>query len=79
MAEALSLAPTDRNTLISGAKLYTLLGNRTRAFEALRGAIEQGLNPQLAREDPELSSIRPLPEFEAAIAAGLRARPPSAQ
>ena len=74
VAEALTLAPKDRNVLLGGAKVYTLLGNRTRAYDSLRGAIEHGLNPQLARQDPELSSIKPFPEFESAIAAGLRAR-----
>ena len=74
VAEALVLAPEDRNVLLSSAKVYTLLGNRNRAFDNLRGAIQYGLNPQLARQDPELSSIKPFQEFETAIAGGLRAR-----
>jgi tetratricopeptide (TPR) repeat protein len=73
-AEALALAPTDRNVLLRSAKVYTLLGNRTRAFDSLRGAIEHGLSPQLVRDDPELTPIRSAPQFEAAIAAGLSAR-----
>jgi serine/threonine-protein kinase len=74
VAEALVLAPEDRNVLLSSTKVYTLLGNRSRAFDNLRGAIQYGLSPQLARQDPELSSIKPFQEFETAIAAGLRAR-----
>jgi tetratricopeptide (TPR) repeat protein len=74
VAEALTLGPSDRNVLLSSAKVYTLLGDTARAFENLRGAIEHGLNPQLARRDPELAPIRRSPEFESAIAAGMRDR-----
>jgi serine/threonine-protein kinase len=58
VAEALALAPQELNVLLRSAKVYTLLGNRTQAFGSLRRAIEQGLNSQLARDDPELAALK---------------------
>lgn len=63
-AEATALAPSNRDVLFRSAKVYTLTGNRTAALRALRAAIERGYATELARHDPELASLRSMPEFE---------------
>ena len=74
VAEALALAPEDRNVLLSQHGRCT----RCSATGAGRSTIcaepfNTGSVRKLARQDPELSSIKPFQEFETAIAAGLRA------
>jgi len=73
-AEALTLAPADRDILIMAAKTYLILGDRSASLGRLRAAIERGYNPELARADPELSALKASPAFEEAIAAGMSAR-----
>ena len=77
VAEALALAPDDRDILFRSAKAYLYLGDRKASLERLRLAVERGYPPELARADPELSTLKPLPELELSIAAGLRARAPA--
>lgn len=74
VAEALTLAPDDRDVLLRSAKAYIVLKNRDAALERLRMAVERGYPPQLARDDPELAMLKSSPAFENAIIAGLRAR-----
>jgi tetratricopeptide (TPR) repeat protein/TolB-like protein len=63
-SEALTLSPSNRDILFRVAKVYALTGNRTAALKALRGAIDLGYDRAVARRDPELASLRSLPEFE---------------
>jgi serine/threonine protein kinase/tetratricopeptide (TPR) repeat protein len=74
VAEALTLAPDDRDTQMRSAKVYIVLGNATAALEHLQVAIERGYSPQLARDDPELTALKSSPGFENAVTAGQRAR-----
>jgi tetratricopeptide (TPR) repeat protein/TolB-like protein len=74
IAEALTLSPDDRDIQMRSAKAYIVLGNRRAALERLQKAVERGYPPQLARDDPELTAVKSSPEFENAVAAGLRAR-----
>jgi tetratricopeptide (TPR) repeat protein/TolB-like protein len=70
--EALALQPTNRGILYRVAKVHALTGNRPEAFKALRGAIEQGYDREAARRDPELASLRSLPEFEKVLSEEVR-------
>jgi eukaryotic-like serine/threonine-protein kinase len=74
VAEALTLAPDDRDILSRSAKVYLLLGNVDAALDHLRKAIEHGYPPQFARDDPELTALKSSPGFETAVTSGLRAR-----
>jgi tetratricopeptide (TPR) repeat protein len=69
-AEALVLAPQNREVVFRVAKAYAIAGNTAKAFEHLSLAIALGYVAQVARMDPELKSLRGA-EFERAIAAGL--------
>jgi tetratricopeptide (TPR) repeat protein len=68
-AEAIALAPNSRDVLFRSAKVFALTRNRDAALKALRGAIERGYDAGVARRDPELASLRPLPEFERVLSA----------
>ena len=71
-AEALALMPSNRDILYRVAKVYALTGNRPAALKALRGAIERGYHRDEARRDPELASIKSLPEFETLLSEEVR-------
>jgi eukaryotic-like serine/threonine-protein kinase len=68
-AEAVALAPDDRDVLLRAAKVCARIGNKATALDRLRKAVQRGLSPELARRDPELAPIQRLPEFESTISA----------
>jgi tetratricopeptide (TPR) repeat protein/TolB-like protein len=73
-AEAVVLAPTDRDVRMNVAKAYVVVRNRSEGLRALQAAIALGYEPKMARDDDELELLRESSEFEKAIAAGLAAR-----
>jgi tetratricopeptide (TPR) repeat protein len=66
-AEAMALAPSNRDVQFRSAKVFALTGNRTAALDALRRAIELGYDREVARRDPELAPLRSMQEFEAIL------------
>jgi len=68
-AEAMALAPANRDVLFRSAKVFALTGNNSAAFDALKRAVEGGYDREVARHDPELAPLRSLPEFERALSA----------
>jgi uncharacterized protein len=67
--EAMALMPENRDVPFRSAKVFALAGNGTAALDALRRAVERGYDPQVARRDPELASLKSMPEFESALSA----------
>jgi eukaryotic-like serine/threonine-protein kinase len=63
-AEALALAPSDREVVYKNAAIAALVNDRARALTLLADALRQGYQPQLAREDDDFARLRPLPEFK---------------
>jgi Flp pilus assembly protein TadD len=64
VAEARTLAPTDRETLQRSAEVHARLGDTDTAMRDLRAAIEQGYGKREARENDELLALRSLPAFQ---------------
>lgn len=62
-AEALALAPGDREVLYKNAVIAALLHDRPQALRRLREALDRGYQAQLAREDDDLTGLRTLEEF----------------
>lgn len=67
--EAMALAPSNRDVLFRSAKVFTLTGNRSSGLDALRRAVERGYDREVARRDPELATLRSMPEFDSALSA----------
>jgi eukaryotic-like serine/threonine-protein kinase len=68
-SEAMALAPANRDVLFRSAKVFALSGSRPAALNALRRAVEQGYDREVARLDPELATLRSMPEFGSALSA----------
>ncbi|MFO7692393.1 MAG: tetratricopeptide repeat protein, partial [Vicinamibacterales bacterium] len=64
---AVALLPDDNAVLYKRAVVHALLRQRGEAVEWLRKAIAKGYSPAQARDDPDLGSIRKLPEVEALL------------
>jgi tetratricopeptide (TPR) repeat protein len=64
---AVELTPDDHAILYRRAVVHAVLNQRAEAVEWLRQAIEQGYSPAMARKDPDLESIRKLPQVEALL------------
>jgi serine/threonine-protein kinase len=73
-AEAVVLAPADRDVRIFVAKVYSALDERALGLAALQAAVSLGFEPKMARDDDELAALRKSVGFDAAVAAGLAAR-----
>ena len=63
-AEAVALAPTNREALQRSAEVYALLNQPDAALKASRPAVTHGFESRMARNDDELASLRKLPKFE---------------
>jgi Flp pilus assembly protein TadD len=75
-AAAIALSPGDSVMLYNGACLYARLGEKRRAIDTLGQAIEAGVtNFSWMRNDPDLTSLRDDPEFEALM--GREGAPPA--
>ena len=62
--EALALAPDNRDVVYKNAAIAALFNDRERALKLLEDAIARGVQPNQAREDDDLASLRTLPEFK---------------
>ena len=67
LAEAMAVAPADSEVLYRKAVIHTALAQPTEAIAALRGALERGSSPVLARQDPDLAPLRERPDFKALV------------
>ena len=67
LAEAIALVPTDPDVLYRKAIILTTLGQPAEAVVALRGALERGYSPVLARQDPDLAPLRDRPDFKTLV------------
>jgi tetratricopeptide (TPR) repeat protein len=65
---ARALDPADVSLLYSQAVVDCLAGKQQDALEYVSEAIQKGLSPQIAKNDPELSKLQALPEFTAMMA-----------
>ncbi|MGQ0734906.1 MAG: tetratricopeptide repeat protein [Acidobacteriota bacterium] len=63
-AQAVVLAPEDREVLYKQAAVHALVHDAPVALDALRRAIDRGYEPWLAREDDDLASLRTSPAFD---------------
>jgi eukaryotic-like serine/threonine-protein kinase len=71
-AEAIMLAPANRDVWIRTAKLYTALGNRPSALQAVQTAVALGYEPNMIAGDDELQPLGPL--LAQSVDEGLTAR-----
>ena len=69
IGQAVVLAPDNRDVRHKEAAVFALLAEPQRALAALRNAIDKGLEPELARTDDDLRSLRDVPEFRQMVAA----------
>jgi eukaryotic-like serine/threonine-protein kinase len=61
--QARSLDASDLQLIYDQAQIYALSGKTKEALTALREAFQKGYSPEEALNDPELVSIKGLPEF----------------
>jgi tetratricopeptide (TPR) repeat protein len=62
---AMALRPDDAMVLYNVSCVFSILGNKESALQALRKATDAGFNdPVWARHDPELNLLHGEPEFE---------------
>jgi eukaryotic-like serine/threonine-protein kinase len=63
IARARSVDPKDNALMYDEATIYVLAGRTPEALASLKEALRNGYSIQEARSDPELKSLRSLPEF----------------
>jgi len=68
LTEAMALAPSDPEVLYRKAIYHATFGPPEEAIGALRAAIGHGSSPVLARQDPDLASLRERADFKALVA-----------
>jgi Flp pilus assembly protein TadD len=66
-AAAAALAPKDPEVQYKRAVVAALAGRQDEALDALRLAIDLGINRREAREDRDLASLRNLPAFTSLV------------
>ena len=75
--QALAIDPLDSGVRYNVACLYSVEGARDEALDCLEEVVRAGfINPEWMEKDPDLSSLRGLPRFQALM--GGLARPPPA-
>ena len=72
LAQAVALAPTDRDVLYRKAVVHALLAEPEDALTALREALDHGFSPALAGQDRELTPLRAYPRFQSLLASHRR-------
>jgi serine/threonine protein kinase/tetratricopeptide (TPR) repeat protein len=68
MRQARSLDREDLQLLYYQAEIYSLTSHQKEAITTLRQAFQQGYSPEEAMNDPELGSLKSLPEFTKLVA-----------
>jgi serine/threonine protein kinase/tetratricopeptide (TPR) repeat protein len=66
--QARALDRDDLQLLYSQAEIYSLTNHTQEALTTLRQAFQKGYAPEEAVNDPELGSLKPLPEFTKLVA-----------
>jgi serine/threonine protein kinase/tetratricopeptide (TPR) repeat protein len=66
--QARSLDPDDLQLLYNQAEIYSLANRQKESLLALRDAFKKGYSPEEAVNDPELGSLKSLPEFTKLVA-----------
>jgi tetratricopeptide (TPR) repeat protein len=66
--QARSLDPDDLQLLYNQAEIYSLANRQKESLTALRDAFKKGYSPEEAVNDPELGSLKALPEFTKLVA-----------
>jgi eukaryotic-like serine/threonine-protein kinase len=66
--QARSLDPDDLQLLYNQAEIYSLANRQKESLTTLREAFKKGYSPEEAVNDPELASIKALPEFTKLVA-----------
>jgi eukaryotic-like serine/threonine-protein kinase len=61
--QARSLDPEDLQLIYYQAEIDSLAGHQQEALASLRQAFKKGYSPEEAKSDPELASLKSLPEF----------------
>jgi len=64
---ARSIEPESVSLLYSQAVVYCLAGQKTESLKTLEDALQKGYSLEEARNDPELSELQKLPQFEALV------------
>ena len=68
MRQARSLDREDLQLLYYQAEIYSLTSHQQEAITSLRQAFQRGYSPEEATNDPELGSLKSLPEFSKLVA-----------
>jgi tetratricopeptide (TPR) repeat protein len=68
MKQARSLDRENLQLLYFQAEIYSLTNHPKEAMTTLRQAFQKGYSPEEAMSDPELGSLKPLPEFTKLVA-----------
>jgi tetratricopeptide (TPR) repeat protein len=63
IARARAIDPKDNSLMYEESIVYAVAGQRTQALASLAQALRSGYSFQEARSDPELKSLREMPEF----------------
>ena len=63
IARARSIDPKDNSLMYEEATIQALVGQTSEALASLTEALRSGYPMQEARSDPELKSLRSIPEF----------------
>jgi serine/threonine-protein kinase len=63
ISRARAIDPSDNSLIYEEATVHALAGRRTEALASLAQALRSGYSLQEARNDPELKSLREMPEF----------------
>jgi serine/threonine-protein kinase len=63
ISRARAIDPSDNSLMYEEATVQALAGRRTEALASLAQALRSGYSLQEARNDPELKSLREMPEF----------------
>jgi serine/threonine protein kinase/tetratricopeptide (TPR) repeat protein len=75
MRQAREIDPSDLQLIYDAAQVNALAGKKEEALAALKEAFEKGYSPEEAQNDPELVTIKGLPEFAKLVSAYAKKAP----
>ncbi len=64
IAEARSIDKHDNALMYIEGVIYAIGGDKNKAYESIREALQSGYSAEEVRRDPDLASIRSMPEFK---------------
>jgi serine/threonine-protein kinase len=68
MRRARALSPANIDMIYDQAQVFAITGRSAEALKALREALQKGYSVEQIKSDPELTTLRDLPEFKKLIA-----------